>query len=150
MGQQYLFWFAQVHDDFRIPELQSVAEIHGFDLHIPQDLDASRPFCILELDHEEHARLLARRCILIRCGSVIISVLTCIGGAPRASSPATATMVMLHRRHIVQIHRDGVQSHDTTSSPTRSGGKFFIYGLPWQDRYEKSRDHHDLLRRISR
>ncbi|OSX66131.1 hypothetical protein POSPLADRAFT_1177562 [Postia placenta MAD-698-R-SB12] len=66
MGQQYLFWFAQVHDDFRIPELQSVAEIHGFDLHIPQDLDASRPFCILELDHEEHARLLARRCILIR------------------------------------------------------------------------------------
>ena len=66
---QYLFVFAQVHEDFRIPELLSIAELHGFEINFPQrpeDRDTSRPFMILELESEEHARFLAKRCILVR------------------------------------------------------------------------------------
>ena len=69
MRTQYLFVFAQVHDEFRIPELLSVSELHGFDIKFPEDAedrDTSRPFMILELESEEHARLLASRCILIK------------------------------------------------------------------------------------
>ncbi|KAI0030795.1 tRNA guanosine-2'-O-methyltransferase [Vararia minispora EC-137] len=66
MKDQYLFIFAQAHDDFRVPELYSVAELYGFDLVIPEDFDVARPFAVLELEKEEHARLLARRCVLIR------------------------------------------------------------------------------------
>lgn len=67
MTRPYLFIFAQAHDEFRIPELQSIAEIYGFKLDIPSDFDRSRPFAILQLEEEEHAILLARRCILIKC-----------------------------------------------------------------------------------
>ena len=66
MLTQYLFVFAQVHDEFRIPELLSISELYGFDIKFPEDKDISRPFMILGLESEEHARLLARRCILIR------------------------------------------------------------------------------------
>lgn len=64
--QQYLVVFAQTHEDFRVPELRSVAELFGFPLTIPDDFDSSRPFGVLTLDQEEHARFLARRCILIK------------------------------------------------------------------------------------
>ncbi|TBU39613.1 tRNA guanosine-2'-O-methyltransferase [Dichomitus squalens] len=66
---QYLFVFAQVHEDFRIPELLSISELYGFEIKFPErleDRDTSRPFMLLELESEEHARLLSRRCILIR------------------------------------------------------------------------------------
>jgi len=66
MSKTYLFVFAQAHDDFRIPELRSVAELHGFEIAIPEGFDIRRPFAVLELAKEEHARLLARRCILIK------------------------------------------------------------------------------------
>ncbi|RDX42082.1 tRNA guanosine-2'-O-methyltransferase [Lentinus brumalis] len=69
MLTQYLFVFAQVHDEFRIPELLSVAELYGFDIKFsedPKERDTSRPFMILELESEDHARLLAGRCILIK------------------------------------------------------------------------------------
>ena len=65
-SQQYLLVFAQAHDDFRVPELLSIAELYGFSLNIENDFDPSRPFNILVLEHEEHVRLLARRCILIK------------------------------------------------------------------------------------
>lgn len=116
MGQQYLFWFAQVHDDFRIPELQSVAEIHGFDLHIPQDLDASRPFCILELDHEEHARLLARRCILIRFESVIISVSTCIAYTGIGQYVSFMRGVLRTRSSTSEFASNGHDGHATSKT----------------------------------
>ncbi|KAH8982684.1 tRNA guanosine-2'-O-methyltransferase [Lactarius akahatsu] len=64
--RQYLVVFAQTHEDFRVPELRSVAELYGFPLTIPHDFDKSRPFGVLALDQEEHARFLARRCILIK------------------------------------------------------------------------------------
>jgi tRNA (guanine10-N2)-methyltransferase len=65
-SQPYLLVFAQTHEDFRIPELRSIAELHGFSLDITNDFDPSRPFGVLALEHEEHVRLLARRCILIK------------------------------------------------------------------------------------
>src|ERR1700677_3369539 len=64
--RQYLIVFAQAHEDFRIPELRSIAELHGFPLNIPDDFDSTRPFGVLSLEQEEHARFLARRCILIK------------------------------------------------------------------------------------
>ena len=62
----YLLVFAQAHEDFRVPELRSIAELHGFPLNIANDFDPSRPFGVLALEQEVHARLLARRCILIK------------------------------------------------------------------------------------
>ncbi|KAF8262428.1 tRNA guanosine-2'-O-methyltransferase [Lactarius quietus] len=64
--RRYLVVFAQAHEHFRVPELRSIAELHGFPLIIPDDFDSSRPFGVLTLDQEEHARFLARRCILIK------------------------------------------------------------------------------------
>jgi hypothetical protein len=65
-SQQYLIVFAQAHEDFRVPELLSVAELYNFSLNIENGFDPSRPFGILVLEQEEHVRLLARRCILIK------------------------------------------------------------------------------------
>ncbi|KAF8554733.1 tRNA guanosine-2'-O-methyltransferase [Imleria badia] len=68
----YLFVFAQAHEEFRVPELRSIAELHGFpvgfDRYTTEDLAdvVRRPFMILKLEEEEHARLLANRCILIK------------------------------------------------------------------------------------
>ncbi len=67
-SQRYLIVFAQAHEDFRVPELLSVAELYGFPLNIETDFDSSRPFGVLVLEKEEHVRLLARRCILIKYG----------------------------------------------------------------------------------
>ncbi|KAF5351856.1 hypothetical protein D9756_007701 [Leucocoprinus leucothites] len=66
MRSHYLIAFAQSHGDFRLPELQSVSELHGFSVSLPEDPDTSRPFMVVELEEEEHARTLAKRCILIK------------------------------------------------------------------------------------
>ncbi|KIM45389.1 hypothetical protein M413DRAFT_65987 [Hebeloma cylindrosporum] len=69
MPSRYLLHFAQAHDDFRLPELQSVAELYGITYSLPpreEDRDPTRPFMVIDLEDEEHARLLARRCILIK------------------------------------------------------------------------------------
>jgi tRNA (guanine10-N2)-methyltransferase len=68
MLTEFLIVFAQAHHEFRVPELLSIAELHGFTvvLPLPGDLDTSRPFMVVSLDEEEHARILARRCILIK------------------------------------------------------------------------------------
>lgn len=73
-SKDYLFVFAQAHDEFRIPELQSISELHGFTIGLSRYNDlqrveaaVKRPFMILELEEEVHAKLLAGRCILIKC-----------------------------------------------------------------------------------
>ncbi|KAF8972985.1 tRNA guanosine-2'-O-methyltransferase [Flammula alnicola] len=69
MPSRYLFHFAQAHHDFRLPELESIAELYGISFSLPQEAenrDPIRPFMVVELEEEEHARLLARRCILIK------------------------------------------------------------------------------------
>lgn len=68
MRTKYLFFFAQAHDEFRIPELQSLAELFGFAVRIADETpDPTRPFMIIELDEARHAEQLAARSILIRC-----------------------------------------------------------------------------------
>jgi tRNA (guanine10-N2)-methyltransferase len=66
MRTHYLIAFAQSHSDFRLPELQSVSELHGFQIFLPKDPDPSRPFMVVELEDEEHVFILAKRCILIK------------------------------------------------------------------------------------
>jgi tRNA (guanine10-N2)-methyltransferase len=63
-----LIQFAQAHDEFRLPELFSVAKLFGITLPVNPDdnaVDITRPFLIIELEEAE-AKLLAGRCILIR------------------------------------------------------------------------------------
>jgi tRNA (guanine10-N2)-methyltransferase len=67
--QELLFVFAQAHAEFRIPEIESVAGIYGFSVDLPTDYDVSRPFMVLSMT-EEQARLLARRCILIKSATM--------------------------------------------------------------------------------
>ncbi|KAF8844365.1 tRNA guanosine-2'-O-methyltransferase [Paxillus ammoniavirescens] len=69
----YLFVFAQAHAEFRVPELRSISELNGFEIGFsryaqPGELAEAvkRPFMVLELEKEEHARALAKRCILIK------------------------------------------------------------------------------------
>ena len=65
----YLFYFADAHNAFRLPELKSIAELYGFSIGLPQnpdDRDPTRPCMVIELEEEEHARILANRCILIK------------------------------------------------------------------------------------
>jgi tRNA (guanine10-N2)-methyltransferase len=74
---EYLFVFAQSHEEFRVPELLSISELHGFTIGFDRYANVleeavKRPFMILTLDKEEHARILAQRCIMIKCVSTII------------------------------------------------------------------------------
>ena len=65
----YLFHFADAHNAFRLPELKSIAELYGFSIGLPQnpdDHDPKRPYMVIELEEEEHAQILANRCILIK------------------------------------------------------------------------------------
>lgn len=75
MTIRYLVYFAQVHPDFRLPELLSIAELYGFRAIKPANLpgvsedemwDPSRPFWVVDLEDEEHARAMAERCILVK------------------------------------------------------------------------------------
>ena len=68
----YLFYFADAHNTFRLPELESIAELYGFPMTLPQDpydRNPKRPCMVIQLEEEEHARILANRCILIKYGS---------------------------------------------------------------------------------
>jgi tRNA (guanine10-N2)-methyltransferase len=67
MPAEYLIQFAQIHLDFRIPELLSVCECLGFQVdYDAEHVDLTRPFMTIRLEKEEHARLLGERCILIK------------------------------------------------------------------------------------
>lgn len=65
----YLFHFAHAHNEFRLPELKSIAELYGFPIILPRhpdDRDPRRPCIVIELEDEGHARILANRCILVK------------------------------------------------------------------------------------
>lgn len=71
--REYLFVFARAHDEFRIPELQSISQLYGFTIGLSRYTDplaceaaVKRPFMILELEEDAHAKLLASRCVLIK------------------------------------------------------------------------------------
>ncbi|KAH7888729.1 tRNA guanosine-2'-O-methyltransferase [Phlebopus sp. FC_14] len=70
---QYLVVFAQAHEEFRVPELRSISELYSFTIGFTQYADpdllkkaTKRPFMILDMEEEDHARILAQRCILIK------------------------------------------------------------------------------------
>ncbi|KAF5370810.1 hypothetical protein D9758_001866 [Tetrapyrgos nigripes] len=64
---KYLIVFAQAHHEFRIPELHSVASLYGFDISLPKgEIETDRPYMVVGLADEKHARQLAKRCILIK------------------------------------------------------------------------------------
>ena len=75
MPIKILIQFAQAHSEFRIPELTSVAQIYGVDIALPPNPDVTRPFMVVEVQQEEHARLLAQRCILVKFVDVIFFTL---------------------------------------------------------------------------
>nr|GAT57654.1 RNA methylase [Mycena chlorophos] len=52
--------------EFRLPELLSLAELHGFSISFDPDGDTGCPFLVCELALEEHARILVQRCILLK------------------------------------------------------------------------------------
>ncbi|KAF9050072.1 S-adenosyl-L-methionine-dependent methyltransferase [Panaeolus papilionaceus] len=69
MPTPFLFHFAQAHNEFRLPELSSISELNGFSYtlsNLTESSDPNRPFMVIELEEEEHARILAKRCILIK------------------------------------------------------------------------------------
>lgn len=69
MDFTYFIIFAQSHPEFRLPELQSVAELYGFPLSLPEspeDRDPLRPYMVLSVEKEEHVQILAKRCILVK------------------------------------------------------------------------------------
>ena len=73
MGKKYLLYYAIAHAEFRYPELQSISELFNFGVSLPdeeEERDPNRPFLIVELESESHARDLAKRCILIKYGHV--------------------------------------------------------------------------------
>ena len=66
---KYLAVFAQAHQEFRVPELESIAQLYNIKLTLsddPEECDPGRPYMILSLESEHHARLLAERCVLIK------------------------------------------------------------------------------------
>lgn len=66
MPIQVLIRFAQTHPEFRIPELLSASKTFGFETKLPPNPDMNRPFMVVEVEEVEHARMLAKRCVLIR------------------------------------------------------------------------------------
>ena len=68
MPPRYLFHFAQAHNEFRLPEIQSIAELHGISYILsenPEFRNPTRPYMVIEIE-EDDARTLAKRCILIK------------------------------------------------------------------------------------
>lgn len=67
--KKYLLHFAVAHNDFRLPELSSVSQLFDFEIGLPDDANddhSKRPFMIITLESDEHARFLARRCVMIK------------------------------------------------------------------------------------
>ncbi|KAI5120311.1 hypothetical protein M0805_005815 [Coniferiporia weirii] len=78
MAVRCIVHFAQAHPEFRLPELESVAELYNFRFSQPEpepapasstDLkgwDPSRPFWVIDFEEGAHAVRFAERCILIK------------------------------------------------------------------------------------
>jgi len=77
MGKKYLLYYAIAHAEFRYAELQSISELFDFTVILPEEEEArnpNRPFLIVELEDETHARSLARRCILVKYGATVNAI----------------------------------------------------------------------------
>lgn len=84
----YIIHFSLTHPSFRLPELTSIAELHGFGdtmkITLADDLPgytartrsgeepkALGPFVVVELENEAQAKILAERCVLIKWVRVV-------------------------------------------------------------------------------
>ncbi|KAH8824086.1 S-adenosyl-L-methionine-dependent methyltransferase [Flagelloscypha sp. PMI_526] len=65
---QYLIHFNPEHASFRIPELNSISSLFNFQYSFPEPefADPERPFMIVDLNEDAHARQLSERCIMIK------------------------------------------------------------------------------------
>ncbi|KAI5474831.1 hypothetical protein MNV49_002361 [Pseudohyphozyma bogoriensis] len=52
--------------EFRIPELNSIAALFGFEINYPDPIDTTRPYMVIELAGEKEARLLGSRAISVK------------------------------------------------------------------------------------
>lgn len=62
---RYLIRFPQLHETFRLAEIQALAVLAGADIKVIS-YRADSPFCIVELPSEEAARAIAERSILVQ------------------------------------------------------------------------------------
>jgi len=93
--KKYLLHSAVAHNEFRLPELSSVSQLFNFEIGLlddAKDYDPKRPFTIVTLESDNHARLLARRCIMIKlalypCVLRLLLVATTTLGLNPASIP---------------------------------------------------------------
>ena len=93
----YLFHFAQIHNDFRLPELASVSELFSIPYKlsdVEEGRDPSRPFMVIELESDDHARTLARRCILIKYG------------LPKVFCPSVKSLTVIQELYTSFTHGD--------------------------------------------
>jgi hypothetical protein len=122
---EYLFVFAQSHEGFRLPELLSISELYGFTIGFDRyasvlDEAVKTPFMILKLDKEEHAKILARRCIMIKYVSVIIMnhLINDISSGPFMSSTPKAHPTRRCTNKTAELARNGSgisQTHRSNS-----------------------------------
>jgi len=63
--RQYLFWCANEHIDFRVPEFKSVASLLNISLKWLEE-PMEEPYLLLELGSEKEARAIAERCMLVK------------------------------------------------------------------------------------
>ncbi|KIJ49558.1 hypothetical protein M422DRAFT_161287 [Sphaerobolus stellatus SS14] len=115
MPLQVLLQFAQTHDEFRLPELQSVAETYGFEVGLPENPDITRPFMVVTLEEEKHAKLLAERCILVK------SVLEYYASAPTYSAlhEMNRTQCRLWQPHMQTPWKFSVTGYNQTIKKAR-------------------------------
>ncbi|KAG8956326.1 hypothetical protein FRC04_004406 [Tulasnella sp. 424] len=127
--RKYLVHYSQAHDSFRLPELNSIAELHGFGqsmkVTLPDDLpdggrnsstpddskpSAPRPFVIVELELEAQARILAERCILVKAiyelwaHAPSYALLHELNQAPEARALWEPFKSIPFRMHVTAIH----------------------------------------------
>jgi tRNA G10 N-methylase Trm11 len=145
----FLFVFAQSHAEFRIPELESVSELYGFKIRFIDDCDGNdphRPFMILDLDNQEHAKSLASRCILVKLcislfGATIWFELTCLTGLCTSTTPME-TRTNSYTQETAEIVRRGSGTNliarfvstfllSITRSPTVGSVKLLKVSLTW-------------------
>lgn len=69
---KFLLLLAQAHEEFRLPELQALAELEGLEVDF-SNYSLDSPFLELELDSEQDARKLVHRSILTKAVYALIA-----------------------------------------------------------------------------
>lgn len=65
MAKEYLVFLAQQHPTFRVPELESLGDIHGIKVDFSGH-DENTPFMIITLDNDQDAKNLISRAVLAK------------------------------------------------------------------------------------